>query len=75
MTGSSQTRWPYWLALALLVVFAGRVIHHSSGISATFDEPHHLAAGYINLRWNDFRLNPEHPPLTKMVAAMPLLAL
>lgn len=75
VTGSSQTRWPYWLALALLVIFAGRVIHHATRISATFDEPHHLAAGYTNLRWQDFRLNPEHPPLTKMVAALPLLAL
>ncbi len=75
VTDSPTVGWVNWLALALLVLFAGRVIDHSTRISATFDESHHLAAGYINLRWNDFRLNPEHPPLTKMVAAMPLLAL
>ena len=75
MTDSSTIRWVNWLALLLLIVFAGRVIHHSTRISATFDEPHHLAAGYTNLRWNEFRLNPEHPPLTKMVAALPLLVL
>jgi hypothetical protein len=41
--------------------------------SATFDEPAHLPAGYSYLLTGDFRMNPEHPPLTKMVAAIPLL--
>ena len=75
MATSRQSRWTFWLALALLTLFAGRVIHHSTQISATYDEPQHLAAGYTYLRYQDYRLNPEHPPLSKKVAALPLLAL
>lgn len=43
--------------------------------SPTFDEPMHLFAGYSYLKWGDFRANPEHPPLAKMLAALPLLVL
>lgn len=43
--------------------------------SATFDEPAHLVAGYSYWATGDFRLNPEHPPLAKLVAAAPLLPL
>jgi tetratricopeptide (TPR) repeat protein len=42
--------------------------------SNTVDEPVHVLAGYSYLKWADFRLNPEHPPLAKMWAAVPLLA-
>src|SRR5688572_20831528 len=43
--------------------------------SATFDEPPHLAAGYTYWATGDFRLNLEHPPLIKALAAAPLLPL
>src|SRR6185369_13061750 len=36
-------------------------------------EPNHLAAGYSYWKTRDFRLNPEHPPLAKLIAAFPLL--
>ena len=39
------------------------------------DEPVELAAGYSYLRTGDFRMNPEHPPLAKILEALPLLAL
>jgi hypothetical protein len=39
------------------------------------DEPLELAAGYSYLKTGDFRMNPEHPPLAKILAALPLLAL
>ncbi|MCA1583253.1 MAG: glycosyltransferase family 39 protein [Acidobacteria bacterium] len=42
--------------------------------SPTFDEPTHLLAGVSYLQTGDFRLNPEHPPLAKMWAALPLVA-
>jgi 4-amino-4-deoxy-L-arabinose transferase-like glycosyltransferase len=41
----------------------------------TYDEPAHLPAGYSYLFIRDFRMNPEHPPLIKMIAALPLLFL
>jgi hypothetical protein len=42
--------------------------------SPTVDEPVHLLAGYSYLKWGDYRVNPEHPPLAKILAALPLLA-
>lgn len=43
--------------------------------SITSDEINHLHAGYRYLTCGDFGWNPEHPPLLKMVAALPLLAM
>lgn len=41
--------------------------------SLTMDELAHLPAGYSYLTQKDMRLNPEHPPLIKDLAASPLL--
>lgn len=41
--------------------------------SFTFDETAHITAGYSYLTQKDYRLNPEHPPLIKDLAALPLL--
>ncbi len=43
--------------------------------SAIMDELAHIPAGYSYLTQNDYRLNPEHPPLIKDLAAVPLLYL
>lgn len=51
----------------LLAVFSMR------GDSLTMDESAHLPAGYSYLTQKDMRLNPEHPPLVKDLAAIPLL--
>jgi len=40
----------------------------------TWDEATHLAAGYAYWKLGDFRLNWEHPPLAKLLCAVPLLA-
>ncbi len=39
---------------------------------ATFDEVAHIPAGYSYLAEQDMRLNPEHPPLLKDLAGLPL---
>ena len=63
------------LALAAAVALqAGLSIHAMRGQSATFDEGAHLPAGYTHLVLGDHRLNPEQPPLVKLIAAAPLLA-
>ena len=41
--------------------------------SATFDEVAHIPAGYTYLKYQDSRINPEHPLLLKDLAAFPLL--
>ncbi len=37
------------------------------------DELAHIPAGYGYLKYFDYRLNPEHPPIVKMLAALPLV--
>jgi hypothetical protein len=44
-------------------------------MSLTLDESAHLYAGYQHWRARDFGVNPEHPPLVKLVAALPLLSM
>ena len=41
--------------------------------SAIRDEMPHIVSGYSYLTQGDYRVNPEHPPLIKELAAMPLL--
>ena len=43
--------------------------------SLTWDEPVFIASGYTYLTRNDFRLNPEAPPLMQQLVASPLLFL
>ena len=53
------------------LVSVGAILHQSP----TVDEPVHLLSGYASLKWSDYRANPEHPPLAKLWAALPLLAM
>jgi hypothetical protein len=62
-------------ALALLALLLLQGLLFIGEASQTSDEAAHLAAGYSYLTRGDFRLNPEHPPLIKEIAALPLLAL
>jgi len=43
--------------------------------SISWDEGDHLFTGYMMWKHDDFGLNPEHPPLVKLVAALPLLSM
>jgi hypothetical protein len=63
------------LVAAAVALQAGLSVHAMRGNSATFDEGAHLPAGYTHLLLGDHRLNPEQPPLAKLLAAAPLLAL
>jgi len=56
-----------------VIVFGFLTITSFTQQSPTIDEPIHLFAGYSYLKWGDFRINPEHPPLAKIWAALPLL--
>ncbi len=42
--------------------------------SPTIDEPVYVTAGLTGLVRQDLRLNPQHPPLAKVLAALPVLA-
>ena len=41
----------------------------------TVDEMVYIGCGYRHLAHSDFRMNPEQPPVAKLLAALPLLAL
>lgn len=56
--------------LALMAVLAGGAALRES---VTFDEVAHIGAGVTYLERLEFRFNPEHPPLPKMLAAAPLV--
>ena len=43
------------------------------GQSLTWDEQDHIFAGFMSWKTFDHGLNPEHPPLVKYVATLPLL--
>ena len=62
-------------ALALLAALLVQGLVFIGESSQTSDEAVHIAAGYSYLKTADFRLNPEHPPLIKEWAALPLLLL
>ncbi|PIX91538.1 MAG: hypothetical protein COZ27_02180, partial [Candidatus Moranbacteria bacterium CG_4_10_14_3_um_filter_41_65] len=66
---------------ALLIVLGILSIHFILGLvissqeSMIYDERAHIPAAYSYVRYGDMRLNPEHPPLIKDFAGLPLLAM
>ncbi len=65
----------YWLTVVgLLVIQATLALTMVHRESLTFDEGDHMFAGYMMWKAGDYGLNPEHPPLAKLLATVPLLA-
>lgn len=64
-----------FIAVTILALFLIVSLIVSSQESTTMDEQAHIPAGYTYVKYNDMRLNPEHPPLLKDLAGVPLLFL
>jgi len=62
----------YVITVAIFAIFFCLSFFSSKGDSTTFDEVAHIPAGYSYDKYHDFRLNPEHPPLAKAIAGLPL---
>jgi hypothetical protein len=63
----------FWPLVAMITVAAGAIeIRTALGETQTWDEGIHISAGYQYLTRGDFTWNVEHPPLVKMIAALPL---
>jgi len=63
-----------WLSVGgLLLLFFVLGVSSMAQKSVTNDEVPHIAAGYSYIKTGDFRMNPEHPPLIKLLAGLPLL--
>ena len=58
------------VALAVAAIQGWQAIRSKS---PTFDEPAHIGAGLSYLKTGEFRINLQHPPLLKEIAAVPLL--
>ena len=70
----AQTK--YFSALFLIIILIGSLslmLYASFTDSAIMDELAHIPAGYSYVKYLDYRLNPEHPPLLKALAGLPLL--
>jgi Dolichyl-phosphate-mannose-protein mannosyltransferase len=65
--------WFLAAVAALFLIFALELFLSARRESQTFDEPAHMYAGYSYWLHSDFGINPEHPPLVKLVATLPLL--
>lgn len=65
---------PVVLLALVAVAFLGLGLRQAWTDAPTYDEPIYLSAGVTSLLEHDLRLNPEHPPLAKALAALPVLA-
>ncbi|MBL8295613.1 MAG: glycosyltransferase family 39 protein [Bryobacterales bacterium] len=68
-----MNRWFWPAALALLATMGLLMFQSIQLESQTYDEGFHIAAGFSYWKMGDYRLNPEHPPLAKLLCALPLL--
>ena len=71
MPNSKTWVWP--AVIALLAVQAVQIVIVLHRESLTWDEGAHMYAGYRMWKNGDYGLNPEHPPLVKLLATLPVL--
>jgi 4-amino-4-deoxy-L-arabinose transferase-like glycosyltransferase len=65
----------WMVALALIAIAVIRIISTYSELSATWDEPGHMACGLQYLAEHQYRYETQHPPVARMASAMgPFLA-
>lgn len=70
-----KVKLEYLIVFSLIGIMGFILIFEAKHQSLTEDEILHIGAGYIYLTKGDYRLNIEHPPLFKDLAAIPLLPL
>lgn len=63
----------HWLVASLLIFMGVLAWGSAARESITIDEVAHIGAGVASLQALDMRMNEEHPPLAKALAALPLL--
>src|SRR6476620_1579210 len=71
----SRRRLPVIGFVALLAILALQLVLSIRRETQTWDEACHIFAGYSYWTHGDFAMNPEHPPLLKLLATAPLLTL
>jgi hypothetical protein len=65
-----------WVVALVILLLAAQALEIAVAVhreSLTWDEEDHMYAGYRMWKTGDFGLNPEHPPLVKLLATLPIL--
>ena len=60
--------------VGLLIILGLQLVLSIQRESQTWDEANHIFAGYRSWTHADFGLNPEHPPMVKLLATIPLFS-
>ncbi|MDE3202386.1 MAG: phospholipid carrier-dependent glycosyltransferase, partial [Acidobacteriota bacterium] len=68
----ARKSWIWWAFACLLVLQTAQMAYVVHRESPTFDEGNHSFAAYMMGHTGDYGLNPEHPPLAKFLAALPV---
>lgn len=63
----------FWLIFLIMLFMLSVSVINARNDSPIYDEIAHIPAAYSYLTKHDMRLNPEHPPLLKDLAAFPLV--
>ncbi|ACO33944.1 MULTISPECIES: glycosyltransferase family 39 protein [Acidobacterium] len=71
--GWLRKHWVSLAVVALLLIQVAQFTYVVHRESLTFDEGDHSFSGYMMWKTGDYGLNPEHPPLVKLLAAVPTL--
>jgi 4-amino-4-deoxy-L-arabinose transferase-like glycosyltransferase len=72
-TGKRRNVYEAAAVCFLLVLLSLQLFLSVRRESQTWDEGNHIFTGYRSWTHGDFGLNPEHPPLLKLLATVPLL--
>ncbi len=70
-----HTAFKWVIPTLLCTLFITQLLLSTARLSVTCDEQTHIYAGYRALKCGDFEFSREHPPLSRIVAAVPLLAM
>lgn len=62
----------HWLGLMVAAFWLFLAFEGARRLSPTADEPPHIGAGIAVLSFRDYRMNPEHPMLFKVLATLPM---
>ncbi|MFH0929720.1 MAG: glycosyltransferase family 39 protein [Candidatus Moraniibacteriota bacterium] len=65
-------KYQYYIVAGILGIILIVSVSVSLGDAVIMDEVAHIPSGYSYVKYQDFRLNPEHPPLLKDLAGIPL---
>jgi 4-amino-4-deoxy-L-arabinose transferase-like glycosyltransferase len=63
-------RYAVWLTIAFVLLATGRIIATYNTFSYVFDEPAHIACGMEWLERHTYTYETQHPPLTRVMAAL-----